>query len=84
MAPRSRLASPGRGRHGFPIRGPRREARIRELEEGALILNRQSHRRSRLILPMLTTAGDLVRGEFTRDATRQPRVTDITERPTQP
>ena len=40
-------------------------------------------RKSRLILPKkLTTAGDLVRREFTREATDQLWVTDITEHPT--
>ncbi|MBC7596801.1 MAG: IS3 family transposase [Kineosporiaceae bacterium] len=39
-------------------------------------------RKSRLILPKLTTAGDLVRREFTREAIDQLWVTDITEHPT--
>ncbi len=39
-------------------------------------------RKSRLILPKLTTAGDLVRREFSRPGTDQLWVTDITEHPT--
>ncbi len=39
-------------------------------------------RKSRLILPKLTTAGDLVRREFAREASNQLWVTDITEHPT--
>jgi putative transposase len=39
-------------------------------------------RKTRLHLPKLTTAGDLVRRDFARDATNQLWVTDITEHPT--
>jgi hypothetical protein len=39
-------------------------------------------RKSKLILPKLTTAGDLVKRDFARELTNQLWVTDITEHPT--